>query len=120
MLKQRRSQILHEGWRTKLGLVSTMETMSHRRAGFDRDTAVTVSRPWMMPTSQAENDYMAFPNWTLGGVCDIKVHNTGNSPRSEKGFRLWEVKKTKKVNNRHMVGGSTQLVVPPLSFLRCT
>ena len=64
-----------------------METMSHRRAGFVRDTAVTVSRPWMMPTSQVENDYMAFPNWTLGGVCYIKMHNTGNSPRSEKGFR---------------------------------
>ena len=66
MLKQRRNQILHEGWRTKLRLVSTKETMSHRRAGFDRDTAVTVGRPWM-PASQAENDYLAFPNRTLGG-----------------------------------------------------
>lgn len=33
---------------------------------FDRDTAVTVSRPWM-PASQAENDCLAFPNQTLGG-----------------------------------------------------
>ena len=40
--------------------------LSRRRAGFDGDTAVAVSRPWM-PASQAEDDYLAFPNRTLGG-----------------------------------------------------
>jgi len=40
-------------------------------------------------------------------ISDIKMHNIGNSPRSEKGFRRWVVKKTK-VNNRHRVSGSTQ------------
>lgn len=86
MLKQRRNQILHEGRRTKLRLVSTKKTVLHRRAGFDRDTTVTVSRQWM-PASQAKNDYLAFPNQTLGGISDIKMHNIGNSPRSEKGFK---------------------------------